>query len=101
MPIGGYYTTAEVATLLGLSHDTVRGAVSRGTLKAEHVARRSLIPAAEIERYREEVQGTQGWERRKEEGYTPNDKQRAYQRAYYARRKAARQQQSAAEPVEE
>ena len=72
-----------------------RDAVRRGALKAEHVARRSLIPEAEIERYRTEVQGTQGWARRKEPGYTPNTKQRKYQQAYYQRRKAARQQQPA------
>jgi hypothetical protein len=39
------------------------------------------------------VQGTHGWEKRKQPGYTPNQKQRAYQRAFYQRRKAARGQQ--------
>jgi hypothetical protein len=41
----------------------------------------SLIPAAEIERYRKEMQGTQGWEKRKEPGYVPNEKRRTYQQA--------------------
>jgi hypothetical protein len=35
------------------------------------------------------VQGTQGWEKRKQPDYTPNEKQRTYQQAYYQRKKAA------------
>jgi excisionase family DNA binding protein len=97
MPINGYYTTAEAAEILGLSPGSVRGAVTRGVLKAERIARRSLIAAVEVERYRQEIQGTQGWEKRREPGYTPNEKQRKYQQAYYQRRKAARQQQPTAE----
>ena|SRR5437867_2474366 len=100
MPIAGYYTTTEAAQMLGLSRSAVQNAVRRGALEAERLPRRTLIPAAEIERYQKEVQGTQGWERRKEPGYTPNTKQRKYQQAYYQRRKAARQQQPATEPAE-
>jgi excisionase family DNA binding protein len=99
MPIEEYYTTKEAAELLGLTHGCVRDAVYRGALRAEQIARRSLIPKAEIERYRREVQGTQGWERRKQPDYTPNTKQRTYQQAYYQRRKAARKQQPA-QPAE-
>ena len=93
MPINGYYTTAEAAEILGLSPGSVRGAVTRGVLKVEKIARRSLIPAAELERYKREIQGTQGWEKRKQPDYTPNTKQRTYQQAYYQRKKAAREQQ--------
>ena len=100
MPIGDYYTTKEAAALLGLSHGSVRDAVYRGALKAEQIARRSLIPKAELERYAADVKGTQGWERRREPGYTPNEKQRVYQQRYYQRRKAARTQPPATEPVE-
>ena len=100
MPVNGYYTTKEAAELLGLSHAAVKHAVWRGAIQAEQIARRHLIPLAEIERYQREVQGTQGWEKRKQPGYTPNEKQRRYQQAYYQRRKAARTQQPAAELAE-
>jgi excisionase family DNA binding protein len=99
MPIAGYYTTAEAAEKLGLSQPAMQNAVRRGALKAEKIARRFLIPAAEVERYAREVQGTQGWEKRKQPDYTPNAKHKEYQRAYYQRRKAARQQ-PATEPAE-
>ena len=42
----------------------------------------------------------QGWETRKQPDYTPNPKHKEYQRAYYQRRKAGRQQQPATEPAE-
>ncbi|HKC76575.1 MAG TPA: helix-turn-helix domain-containing protein [Chloroflexota bacterium] len=92
MPIDGYYTTKEAAELLGLTHAAVKHAVWRGAIQAEQIARRHLIPLAEIERYGREVQGTQGWEKRKQPDYQPNQKQRKYQQAYYQRRKAARTQ---------
>jgi excisionase family DNA binding protein len=91
--IDGYYTTKEAADELGLAHGTMRDAVRRGVIAAKKVARRSLIPAAEVERYRAEHLGQLGWDKRKAPGYTPNEKLRAYQRAYYQRRKAARNQQ--------
>jgi excisionase family DNA binding protein len=82
MPTTGYYTTAEAAELLGLSQPAVQNAVRRGALKAdkEKIARRTLIPAAEVERHAREVQGTQGCEKRKQPAYTPNTKQRKYHR---------------------
>jgi hypothetical protein len=75
-------------------------AVRRDAIQAEQIARRSLIPAAEVERCAREVQGTQGWDKRKQPDYEPNIIQRQYQQAYYQRRKAARQQQPAAEPAQ-
>jgi excisionase family DNA binding protein len=96
MPINGYYTTKEAAELLGLTHAAVKHAVWRGAIQAQQIARRHLIPLAEVERYAKEVQGTQGWERRKQPDYQPNEKQRAYQQAYYQRRKAARKQPATA-----
>ena len=98
--IEGYYTTKEAAEKLGLSHVTMRDAVRRGMIAVKKVARRSLIPAAEVERYRAEHLGQGGWDKRRALGYTPSEKQRAYQRAYYQRRKAARQQEPAAQPAE-
>jgi excisionase family DNA binding protein len=100
MPIGGYYTTKEAAELLALTQAGVQDAVRRGALAVARLARRTLIPAAEIERYRKEVQNTQGWARRKEPGYEPNQKQRTYQQRYYQRGKAARTQQPATPPAE-
>ena len=90
MPVNGYYSTKEAAEILGLTHAAVKHAVWRRAIQAEQIARRHLIPLAEIERYRREVQGTQGWEKRKQPDYRPNEKQRQYQRAYYKRKKAAR-----------
>jgi excisionase family DNA binding protein len=81
MPIDGYYTTKEAAEILGLTHAAVKHAVWRGAIGAEQIARRHLIPLAEIERYRREVQGRQGWEKRKQPDYQPNQKQRKYQQA--------------------
>ena len=99
--LDGYYTTREAADELGLSHVTMRDAVRRGVVKATKVARRSLIPAEEVERYKNEVQGTLGWDKRKAPDYRPNEKLRAYQRSYYQRRKAARKHQPAPEPADE
>ena len=98
MPIAGYYTTAEAAETLGLSQTAMQNAVRRGALRAEKIARRFLIPAAEVERYRNEVLGTRGWDKRKQPDYTPNAKHKEYQRAYYQRRKARKQQP--AQPAE-
>ena len=100
MPIGGYYTTAEAAEKLKITQTALQQAVRRGALRAETIARRILIPADELERYAREVHGTQGWEKRKQPDYVPNAKHKEYQRAYYQRRKAARQQQPATEPAE-
>jgi excisionase family DNA binding protein len=98
--IDGYYTTKEAAEELGLSHVTMRDAVRRGVIAAKKVARRSLIPAAEVERYRAAHLGQLGWDKRKAPDYTPSAKHKEYQRAYYQRRKAARKQQPATEPAE-
>ena len=99
MPIAGYYTTAEAAKELGLSQAAMQNAVRRGALRAEKIARRILIPEAEVERYAREIQGTHGWDKRKQPDYAPNEKQRKYQQAYYQRRKAVRKQ-PATEPAE-
>jgi excisionase family DNA binding protein len=100
--IEGYYTTKEAADELGLSHVTMRDAVRRGVFKGvKKLPRRTLIPAAEVQRYKDERLGQLGWDKRKAPDYTPNEKLRVYQRAYYQRRKAARQQQPAASSAED
>jgi excisionase family DNA binding protein len=100
MPIEEYYTTSEAAEILGLAAGSVRDAVRRGAITVTRLAGRNLISAHELERYRKEVQGGQGWQTRKQAGYRPNEKQRPYQQRYYERRKAARQQQQPVEPEE-
>ena len=102
MAFAGHHTVAETAAELGITPNAVRDAVHRGTLAAitDAIPGRILIPTEEIERYRAEVQGTQGWSKRKQPDYTPNTKQRTYQQTYYQRRKAARKQQPATEAAE-
>jgi excisionase family DNA binding protein len=51
-PIG----LAEAAELLGVSHATLRAQIWRGRLRADKVGRDWLVTAAEIQRYRSEVQ---------------------------------------------
>ena len=100
MPIGGYYTTAEAAKQLGVTQTALQYAVRRGTLRAEMIARRLLIPAEELDRYAREVHGTQGWDKRKQPDYVPSTKHSEYQRRYYQARKA-RKQRPATEPAED
>ncbi len=51
-PIG----LAEAAQLIGVSHSTLRAQIWRGRLRADKVGRDWLVTAAEIQRYRSEVQ---------------------------------------------
>ena len=53
MPMG----LAEAASLLGVSHATLRAQVHRGRLIATKVGRDWLVDRREIDRYRREVQG--------------------------------------------
>jgi hypothetical protein len=63
--------------------------------------RTNLIPRAEIERYRTERLGRPGKRTQPADALTEQQRERrAYQRAYYQRRKAARAQQPAAAPAE-
>jgi len=58
---GTWYTTADAAQELGVSHEAVRNAVLRGALKARKVAPRlNMISAEELERYRRENLGRVG-----------------------------------------
>jgi len=53
MPVG----LAEAASLLGVSHATLRAQIHRGRLRATKVGRDWLVDRLEIDRYRREVQG--------------------------------------------
>ncbi len=48
------YTTAQAAQELGISPNTVRGAIKRGRITVERLTPRlSLVPHDEIEKYRQ------------------------------------------------
>jgi excisionase family DNA binding protein len=100
-PIENHVTVAEAARELGVSPATIRGALMRGSITAVQLhTRMNLIPRSEVERYRRERLGRPGKRPQPDEAVTERQrKQRAYQQAYYRRRKAARQQPTE-EPVE-
>lgn len=58
---GTWYTTAQAADALGISHDTVRSAVRLGTLAVTRInPRLNLISAEAIEHYRRDHLGKRG-----------------------------------------
>jgi excisionase family DNA binding protein len=89
-----FLTVAQAAQELGITPSGVRTAISEGRLTRTLLHKRtSLIAREDVERYRREHLGKQG-KRPQPEGLTEQQrKQRAYQRAYYQRKKAARSQQ--------
>ena len=95
-------TVAQAAEELGLTPQAVRNAVMRGHITPERLdGRTSLLPRAEIDRYRRERLGRHGKRTLPDEALTEQQRrQRAYQRAYYQRHKATRHQQPATEPAE-
>jgi hypothetical protein len=96
------FTVAEAAEMLGMKPSSVRYAIRRGLMTPVAVhSRLNAMPRSEIDRYRAEHRGQRGKPQQPDEALTEQQrKQRAYQRAYYQRRKAARQQQPATEPAE-
>jgi excisionase family DNA binding protein len=101
-PVENYVTVSEAAQELGVSPATIRGAIMRRHITPVQLHKRTnLIPRSEIERYRRERLGRRGKRMLPDEVLTEKQrKQRAYQKAYYQRRKAARTQQPATEPEE-
>jgi hypothetical protein len=91
------YIVEEAATLLSLAPSSVRNAITVGRLKARKIGKRlHVVSAAELERYRQEHLGKQGWEKRKTPDYTPSP-MAAWARDYRTRKKA---QQMSAPPTE-
>jgi excisionase family DNA binding protein len=88
-------TTAEAAQALGLTQPTIKLAIIRGKLKAHRVSRINMIAPEDLEEYRREHLGQQGWGKRREAGYEPDPKRKARRE-----RLKARQQQPATEPAE-
>jgi excisionase family DNA binding protein len=95
-------TVKRAAEELGLSPVSIRRAVMRGTLEVVPLDGRTyLVSREEVERYRREHLGQRGKRMLPDEALTEQQrKQRAYQQAYYQRRKAAREQQPAPEPAQ-
>jgi hypothetical protein len=77
--------------------------MQEGRLRAvrlDETSRTKLISVEEVERYEREHLGRRGKHMVPDEDLTEQQrKQRAYQRAYYQRRKAPRTQQPATEPA--
>jgi excisionase family DNA binding protein len=94
-------TVKRAAEDLGLSPVSIRRAVMRGTLEVVPLDGRTyLVSREEVERYRRAHLGRRGKRMLPDEALTEQQrKQRAYQQAYYQRRKAARLQ-PATEPAE-
>ncbi len=84
-----YYTTTEAARELGVQPGAVRDAVARGAITVRHVEEidRNLIALQELERYRSEHAGQQGWTTRKDPSYQPTNSRAAYFRAYRQRKR--------------
>lgn len=98
-----YYTTQEAARRLNLAHSTIREAVRRGTIPVTRFEglRPNFIAEDDVDRYGQEHKDQQGWAARKQPGYTPDEKRRAYQRAYYERKKREAAGAAPAHPAEE
>lgn len=61
-----WYTTEEAARELGLAPSTLRGAAKRGVLRVHVVAPRvRAITREELDRYRREHLGKNGWSARR------------------------------------
>jgi hypothetical protein len=92
--------TAPRARTVPITPSAVRTAINEGRLTRTLLHKRtSLIAREDVERYRREHRGRQGKRPQPDDLTEQQRKQRAYQQAYYQRRKAARQQ-PATEPAE-
>src|SRR5947209_250827 len=87
---GEWYTVGQAARELGLTPSTMRTLIAQGRIAARLVTPRlNVISAQEVERYRREHLGRQGWDKRRAPGYRPS-KMAAWARQYRVRRKAWR-----------
>ena len=72
-----------------MTESTIRRAISRGVLPARKIgARLNVIEPADVERYRQEHLGNQGWVWRRAPDYQPS-RMALWARNYRARKKAA------------
>jgi excisionase family DNA binding protein len=95
-----FLSVAQAAKELGITPSGLRTAISEGRLRRTLLhARTSLIAREDVERYKAEHLGRRGKRPRPADALTEQQrKQRAYQQAYYQRRKARKQQP--AQPAE-
>ncbi len=97
MPRKRFYTVKDAAQALGLAESTIRRAISRGVLPAHKIgARLNVIEPADVERYRQERLGNQGWVWRRAPDYQPS-RMALWARDYRARKKAADMARGASE----
>jgi excisionase family DNA binding protein len=102
-PFENYLTVPQAAADLGLSASALRSAINYGSLRAVRLdGRTNLIHRDEVERYRREHLGQRGKRPQPDDLTEQQRKHRAYQRAYYQRRKATRKQSApSSEPAQE
>ncbi|HZU01674.1 MAG TPA: helix-turn-helix domain-containing protein [Ktedonobacteraceae bacterium] len=87
MPRKRFYTVKEAAQALGLAESTIRRAIARGVLPARKIgARLNIIAPDDVERYRQERLGNQGWVWRRAPDYQPS-RMAVWARNYRTRRK--------------
>ncbi len=73
---GTWYTTAQAADKLGLSHDTIRSAIRLGTLKATLInPRLNVVTAEALDEYRREHLGRRGRPPRRQSAQEGTDHQ--------------------------
>jgi excisionase family DNA binding protein len=88
MPITrDFLTIPEAAEELGVDPSTLRHAARKGTLKAELLRPRLLaVTREELDRYKREHHGKQGWDKRNTADYTPSP-MAAWAKSYRARKR--------------
>lgn len=75
---GKWYTTAQAAHELGISHHTVRGAIRAGTLEATRLSPRlNVVRAEALETYRRDHLGRRGRRPRRKPGTEAAEQQHA------------------------
>ncbi len=67
-----WLTVTEAAWSLGITQSTIRDAIYHDRILADKVGAQYTIMWDEIERYRREHLGKQGWDKRKNVGYQPS-----------------------------
>jgi hypothetical protein len=81
-------TLAQAADELDVDPATLRLAIRNGKLEAEKLGPRvTMVTHEEVERYRRENHGKQGWAKRKDPDYTPSP-MAIWARNYRARKRS-------------
>lgn len=83
-----WVTITEAAWSLGIKQSTLRDAIYHDRILADKVGAQYSIMRDEVERYRREHLGKQGWDKRKDPSYQPS------KMAQYKRDRRAKAQQT-------